>query len=99
MYPIYNGKPVISRSAHKNIAYVKYGTSSFPGNSLGKYEVKVVAPAGDHFVNISKLNCGAYYFYVTCQDSATGLPLTGGASLITDKVVGDFDIVIPVTPQ
>ncbi len=96
VYPVYNGKPVVSRKTYRDTAYVKYGASSFPGASLSKYELKLVAPVGNHFVNISKLNCGSYYFYVVCQDSATGQRLTGGAGMITDKITGDFDIAVPV---
>jgi len=99
VFPVYNGKPVVSRKAYRDTVYIKYGASSFPGVSLSKYEIKLVAPVGNNFVNISKLNCGNYYFYIACQDSASGQRLTGGASLITDKIVGNFDIVIPVNGQ
>ncbi len=99
VYPEYNGKPVVSRKAFRDTAYVKYGATSYPGASLSKYEIKLIGAEGDHFVNITKLNCGVYYFYLVCQDSASGQRLTGGASFITDKVVGDFDIVIPVQGQ
>lgn len=99
VYPVYNGKPVVSRKAYRDTAYIKYGVSSNPGTSLSKYDIKLVAPEGSHFVNISKLNCGTYYFFVACQDSATGQRLTGGTSLITDKIVGNFDIVVPVYGQ
>lgn len=96
VYPVYKGQPVESTKTYKDTVYVKYGASSFPGNNMSKYELKVVTPEGKSSVNVSKLNCGVYYFFVVCQDTVSGNRLTGGASFISDKITGDFNLVIPV---
>lgn len=94
--PQYNGNPVVSRKAYKDTVYIKYGSSSYSGVTVSKYDNKIAGAINEPFVNITKLNCGAYYFYVACQDSATGQRLTGGAGMITDKITGDFEIIVPV---
>ena len=97
--PVFNGQPVVSTKTFKDTVYVKFGATKFPGYNLTKYEAKFVAPLGDKEILITKLNCGAYYFLVSCQDSASGQKLTGGASFFTDRVSGTFNISIPVNVQ
>jgi hypothetical protein len=96
VFPVYQGQPVPSSKTFKDTVYVKYGATSFPGYSLTKYQLKVVVPFQENSVNVTKLNCGAYYFLVVCQDPVTGNRLRGGATFNSDKISGNFNLVIPV---
>ncbi|MBL0340470.1 MAG: hypothetical protein IPP71_05815 [Bacteroidetes bacterium] len=96
VFPVYKGQPVTSTNAFKDTVYIKYGAKSFPGQSPSKYELKYVIPEGKNSINITKLNCGVYYFYVVCKDSISGKRITGGANFISDKITGSFNLVVPV---
>ncbi len=97
VFPVYNGLPVASSKAFKDTVLVKYGTTNFPGDNQSKYELHVIAKEGEKSAVISKINCGVYYIFVICQDTVSGRRLTGGASFVSDKINGEFNLVIPVS--
>ena len=94
IHPYFNGQPV--DVALDDTVYIDYGKSSFAGSSPNHYEAKVYGAAGTNYIDITKLNCGIYYFYVVSSNKTTGDRFSGGASFTTDEISGNFNIVVPL---
>lgn len=97
--PVFNGKALSADDDFTDTVYVKYGTTTFPGTNVAKYDDKLISIEDRSYVDIRKLSCGVFYFWVVTRDSITGNRLTGGASFITDQTNGTFNISVPVKAQ
>ncbi|MBK8876164.1 MAG: hypothetical protein IPN13_20700 [Bacteroidetes bacterium] len=97
--PTFNG---IAFSGNDNVVdtvFIKYGSSVFPGTNPKKYDEIIVSIEDRNNVAIRRLSCGIFYFWVVSQDTVTGNRITGGASFITDKINGTYQISVPLKAQ
>lgn len=95
-YPKHHSTPIPGATI-----YIKYGTESFPGDDVTKYDASMVAEpeggSGEIHVHFENLNKGSYYLYGVGYDSTISQVVKGGVPVKITSKSGETSVTVPVT--
>jgi hypothetical protein len=96
-FPHHHSKPIPN-----TVIYIKYGTNTFPGEDVSKYndhKVAVAEPGEEPHAHFEGLRKGKYFLYGVGYDSSISQIVTGGTPTEIKTKSGESDINVPVTEK
>lgn len=95
VYANHNGTNLINY-LHPDTAFVKYGTTTSPGNSPAIYDTYFVSEEFEDHIHVTHMKCGSYYIYRTAFDSVANKTYYGGLGITFSQTTGEIDTTIIV---
>jgi len=95
-YATFNGITIPNYTTHPDTAFVKFGTTLYPGPAPSNYNVVFIGEPGEDHIHIAGLKCGDYYIYRTAWDSIANVSRYGGYGISFSDTTGMKTVTIIV---
>lgn len=99
LQPQHHGNPIYGSASHRDTAFIKFNTSTFPGGDAHNYDLMQIGNAGEDFVKVPGLKCGQYVIFIDAYDTSAAwhIRVLGGIPLYFTETSGEKTVVVPVT--
>jgi hypothetical protein len=96
VYANYGTTPLLNSVTHPDTAFIKFGTSEFPGKEPSFYDTAFIGEPGEDHIHCMGLKCGSYYIFRSAWDSAANISRYGGSGISFSDISGVKNLLIHV---